>query len=177
MIRRKPITPKRANRIFLICLTLAAILVTAIANAQDLRFNDKEYFTASMILDPNASIKESGLFIGGEIEYVGLIYTRIGIANFAVLEDGYTEAIGAIGLNLTSGYFDKVRYYAGGRLGVIKRQATNATAGVECGFDFLLGETAFVGLRAVYDYRSDQDFYDYPNEMRYSGFIRLGFKF
>jgi len=177
MKRHTPTTPKKANRIFLLCVTLAAILVTAVSLAQDLRFNDKEYFTASIILDPNASIKEHGLFIGGEIEYVGLIYTRVGVANFAALEDGYTEAIGAIGLNLTSGYFDKVRYYAGGRLGVIKRQSTNATAGVECGFDFILGENAFVGLRAVYDYRSDQEFYDYPNSMKYSGLIRLGFKF
>lgn len=153
------------------------LLFTLSANAQMLRFNQNEYFTASVILDPNASLKENGLFIGAEIEYVGLIYARAGVSTFAALEDGYTEIIGGIGVNLTSGYFDKVRYYAGGRLGVIKRQAANATAGVEAGFDVTLGESFFIGLRATYDYRSDFAFYDYPNEMRGSGFIRIGTKF
>ena len=100
-----------------------------------------------------------------------------GIATFATLEDGYTEAIGGIGINLTSGYFDKVRYYAVGRLGVIVRQSANATAGVECGFDMLLSDTVFIGLRATYDYRSDFAFYDYPNEMRFTGLVRVGVKF
>ena len=156
---------------------LLLLLFTAISNAQMLRFNETEYFTASIILDPNASIKENGLFIGGEIEYVGLIYTRAGIATFATLEDEYTEVIGGIGLNLTSGYFEKVRYYVGVRLGVINRQSSNATAGLECGFDVALGETLFIGLRATYDYRSDFAFYDYPNEMRGSGLVRIGVKF
>jgi hypothetical protein len=152
------------------------LLAVTSLNAQALKFNDVEYFTASIIVDPSASIKENGLFIGSEIEYVGLIYTRVGISSFAVLEDGYIEAIGGIGLNLTSGYFNTTRYYFGGRLGVINRQSTNPTAGVEAGFDINLGESFFLGLRATYDYRSDQEFYDYPNHMQYSGFIRLGYK-
>jgi hypothetical protein len=60
------------------------------------------------------------LFIGAEIEYSGAVYTRVGISNFAVLKDGYTELIGGIGVNFSSGYFDTVRYYTGIRLGVIK---------------------------------------------------------
>jgi hypothetical protein len=59
------------------------------------------------------------LFIGAEIEYSGAVYTRVGISNFAVLKDGYTELIGGMG-ELLSGYFDTVRYYTGIRLGVIK---------------------------------------------------------
>jgi len=158
-------------------LTTILLLFTAITNAQMLRFNETEYFTTSIILDPSASFKENGLFIGGEIEYVGLIYTRAGIATFATLEDGYTEVIGGIGINLTSGYFDKVRYYGGLRLGVIVRQSANATAGIECGFDVSISDTIFIGLRATYDYRSDFAFYDYPNEMRFTGLIRVGVKF
>jgi hypothetical protein len=56
------------------------------------------------------------LFIGAEIEYSGAVYTRVGISNFAVLKDGYTELIGGIGVNFSSGYFDTVRYYTGIRL-------------------------------------------------------------
>jgi hypothetical protein len=73
------------------------------------------------------------LFIGAEIEYSGAVYTRVGISNFAVLKDGYTELIGGIGVNFSSG-FHTVRYYTGIRLGV--RQAGNATAGLEAGIDF-----------------------------------------
>jgi len=156
---------------------LLLLLFTSISNAQMLRFNETEYFTVSAIVDPSASFKENGLFIGGEIEYVGLIYTRAGISHFAVLKDGYTEIVGGIGLNLTSGYFEKVRYYGGIRLGVINRQAANAMAGVETGFDVTLGESFFIGLRATYDYRSDFAFYDYPNEMRFTGLVRVGVKF
>jgi hypothetical protein len=41
------------------------------------------------------------LFIGAEIEYSGAVYTRVGISNFAVLKDGYTELIGGIGVNFS----------------------------------------------------------------------------
>jgi hypothetical protein len=35
------------------------------------------------------------LFIGAEIEYSGAVY-GVGISNFAVLKDGYTELIGGM---------------------------------------------------------------------------------
>jgi len=153
-----------------------ALLFTSVGYAQ-VEFNKVEYFTASVIADPYASAKEKGLLIGAEIEYVGLVYTRVGITHFSKLKDGYTDAIVGIGINLTSGYFGEVRYYAGGRIGVIKRQATNATAGAEAGIDFKVNETLFVGVRGTLDYRSDQEFYDGENGMIPSGFIRVGFKF
>jgi hypothetical protein len=145
--------------------------------AQGLKLKDTEDFTVSVIADPRASFNASGLFIGAEIEYSGAIYTRVGISNFAVLKDGYTELIGGIGLNFSSGYFEKFRYYTGIRLGIIKRQSANATAGIEAGMDFMINDNLFIGMRATYDYRSDFKFYDYPNEMRGSGFIRIGTKF
>jgi hypothetical protein len=156
---------------------LILLLAPFLLNAQGFQFKKSEDFTLSTIIDPGASIKEGGLFIGGEIEYSGTVYTRLGVANFQVLKDGYTELIGGIGLNFTSGYFEKIRYYTGIRLGVIKRKAANATAGLEAGIDFKIGEKVFIGLRTSYDYRSDFQFYDYPNQMRGSGFIRIGTNF
>lgn len=153
------------------------ILFPVFMLAQGLKLKDTEDFTVSVITDPRASFKEGGLFIGGEIEYSGTIYTRVGVSNFAVLKDGYTEIIGGIGVNFSSGYFEKVRYYTGIRLGIIKRQSANATAGIEAGMDFMINDNLFIGMRATYDYRSDFKFYDYPNEMRGSGFIRIGTKF
>jgi hypothetical protein len=70
--------------------------------AQGFHLKDSEDFTLSLITDPRAS-KEGGLFIGAEIEYSGAVYTRVGISNFAV-KDGYTELIGGIGVNFSSGF-------------------------------------------------------------------------
>lgn len=168
---------KRDNLVRIILWSMISFLFGIAANAQGFQFKDTENFTVSTIIDPRASITEKGLFIGAEIEYSGTVYTRVGVANFQVLKDGYTELIGAIGLNFTSGYFERIRYYTGIRLGVIKRKRANATAGLEAGIDFKIGEKAFIGLRTSYDYRSDFQFYDYPNQMRGSGFIRIGTNF
>jgi hypothetical protein len=62
-------------------------------------------------------------------------------------------------------------------LGVIKRRSANAAAGIEAGIDFKLGDKGFIGLRAIYDYKSDSKFYDYSKEMQGNGFIRIGTKF
>ena len=137
---------------------------------------NEEYFTLSILTDPYASYKEGGLYIGAEVEYVGFIYTRAGIENFSALKDGYTAIIGGIGVNQIYGFDDQLRAYAGIRLGVIKRQSTNATAGLELGVDYNFNKW-FIGARASYDYRSDQEFYDYPNSMKYSGYLRIGTKF
>lgn len=158
-------------------IIILLIMLPVFTLAQGVKLKDTENFTISIITDPRASFKENGLFIGGEIEYSGAIYTRVGLSNFAVLKDGYTELIGGIGLNFSSGYFEKFRYYTGIRLGVIKRKSPNATAGIEVGMDFMISDNLFIGMRATYDYRSDFKFYDYPNEMRGSGFIRIGTKF
>ena len=62
------------------------LLAPFLLNAQGFQFKETENFTFSTIIDPRASIKEGGLFIGAEIEYSGKIYTRAGIANFSVLK-------------------------------------------------------------------------------------------
>lgn len=153
------------------------LLFTSFSFAQsNFRLNKTEYFATAIVIDPGASIKEKGLNIGAEIEYVRSIYVKASVTNFAVLKDGYTDIIGSAGLSFTSGYFEKVRYYAGGRLGFIHRSATYPTAGVECGIDFMISDNTFIGFRSTYDCRGDADYYD-GDEYRYSGFVKLGMKF
>jgi hypothetical protein len=152
------------------------LLPTIIFAQSGFRLDKTESFNIAVVLDPNASIKDKGLNIGAEIEYVGPIYVRASVTSFAVLQDGYVDTTGSFGLSFTSGYFKKVRYYAGGRLGFIHRKATYPTAGGECGIDVMLTDTIFMGVRSTYDYRSDFEFYDWHNEMRYSGFVRIGIK-
>lgn len=159
-------------------LTLSALFFTSICFSQsNFRLNETQFFAVSVVVDPSASYKEKGLCIGVEIETVRQVYVRASITNFSALKDGYTDFTGAFGLSFTSGYFERVRYYAGGRLGFISRKAVFPTAGIEAGIDVMLSDTFFVGVRSTYDYRSDFEFYDYPNEMRYSGFVKAGFKF
>ena len=77
-----------------------------------IHFSDKEYFTISAHIDPYASYKENGLDLVGEIEYVGLIYAKMGFESFGVLTGGYFDIHGAIGLNTTLGLFENTRLYA-----------------------------------------------------------------
>jgi hypothetical protein len=159
-------------------IILIALFFTLLGFSQsNFRLNKTQFFAVSVLVDPSASYKEKGLCIGLEIETVSEVYVRASVTNFSALKDGYTDFTGAFGLSFTSGYFESIRYYAGGRLGLISRKAIFPTAGVEAGIDFKLTEKVFVGLRSTYDYRSDFEFYDYPNEMRYSGFLKIGYKF
>jgi len=131
--------------------TIILLLFTSFCFAQSgIRINKTESFNISVVVDPHASIKEKGLNIGAAIEYVGTIYTRASITSFSKLTGGYFDAVGAIGLNLTSGYFENIRYYAGGRLGVIRRESTSyPTAGIEAGINVKLNEQMFIGIRGT----------------------------
>lgn len=145
--------------------------------AQGFRLNKTDSFNFGVVVDPYATIKEHGLNIGAEIEYVGTVYTRASITSFASLNGGYLDFIGAFGVNFTSGMWEKFRYYGGGRLGFISRSSnTYPTAGIEAGIDYLLTESVFIGIRTTYDKRSDFEFYGEPSEMRGSGYIKLGYK-
>jgi hypothetical protein len=156
-------------------LIITILLISTITNAQ-FRINETESFNLGIIIDPYASYKNSGLNIGAEIEYKGKVYTRAGVTIFPKLEDGYTDIIGAVGIVFTSGYFETMQYYAGGRLGVIIREVANASAGVEAGIDYNLSDSIILGIRGTYDYRSDWKFYGADNGMQYSTFIKLGIK-
>lgn len=160
-------------------LALLAFLITGVMNAQGLRFAEKEYFTTSLAVDFSASIKEKGVNFITEIEYVhSFMYIKFGVQSFSVLEGGYIDHQGGAGLNLTSGYFNKVRYYAGGKVGTVRRGTYNyPIAGLEAGIDYSLTETFFIGLKATSDYREDFKFSGADPKMRNSGFARAGFKF
>jgi len=163
-------------------LTLAfllwiALLATALNYGQsNFRLNKVESFNFAVVIDPSASIEKSGLNIGAEIEYNYLMYVRASLTSFNQLNGGYIDFIGAAGINFTSGYFDQLRYYAGGRLGIISRSGNGyATAGIECGIDYTIGRLV-LGLRATRDKRSDFKFYNESPEMRNSGFVKVGWK-
>lgn len=106
-------------------LLVAILLIAQPTFAQDgFRFNDIEYFTVSTSIDPTSSIKEKGLDIVGEIEYVGLIYAKVGIESFSKLTGGYQDIHYGVGLNFTSGYFNTLRYYVGFRQARVVRDNT-----------------------------------------------------
>lgn len=164
----------KKQTVILILIVLFA-LICGIANAQ-FRLNKTDSFNFGIVVDPYASIKEKGLNIGAEIEYVGTVYTRASLTYFGSLDVSYFDAIGAVGINFTSGMFENVRYYTGGRLGVIRREGNGyPTVGIEAGIDFKITDGISLGLRTTYDKRSDFEFYGEESEMRNSGFIKLGF--
>ena len=158
--------------------TLLILLFSLAAFSQsEFRINKRESFNIGVVVDPYASIKEHGLNIGLEIEYVGLVYTRASTTSFSALKYGYTDFIGAFGINFTSGMGEKFRYYTGGRLGLIIRASnTYPTAGLEAGIDYNINDKMSLGLRTTYDKRTDFMIYNAPQVMRQSGFIKIGFK-
>jgi hypothetical protein len=148
-------------------------------SAQSLRFGDSEYFTCSAFGNPSASIKGTELNYGVDIELVSYAkYVRFGVNRFENLEGSYTDFIGSSGLNLTSGYFNSMRYYSGLRLGLIYRiENVYPTAGVEGGFDVDLAKDLYIGLKVTYDYRSDMIAITLPVKWEESTSIRIGYAF
>lgn len=169
-------------------LVLLALLLIAQSNfAQGFRFIDKEYFTLSTSIDPTSSIKEDGLDVVGEIEYVGVVYAKFGFESFSALTGGYQDLHYGVGLNFTSGYFDTLRYYIGFRQARVVREdvfqgeltgvkAWRIDNGLEAGIDYNINDNLFIGLRSTLDRRNDQEILDWTPETKFSGFIRLGYK-
>lgn len=142
------------------------------------RINKMEYFTLSTYIDPSSSIKEKGLDIVAEIEYVGTIYTKIGFESFSVLYGGYTDIHAGIGINFTSGYFENIRYYSGIRTACVFRYGGyGINYGLESGIDYKISEKLFIGIRATLDIRNEQKvIFGWEPENKLSGFIRIGYK-
>lgn len=162
--------------------TIATLILTLNASAQ-ISFIENEYVTLSGYVDPYASVKEGVINFGSEIQLVSnWKYVKAGFQSFNALEGGYLDFTGGFGVNLTSDIFEETRYYAGVRLGFIKRGLTNndpqtyPLAGIEGGFDYQLTETFFIGVRATGDWREDFMYSGAEPEMRYSGFVRVGLK-
>lgn len=146
---------------------------------QGLRLNKIEFFTLSTSVDPSSSFKEKGIDFVGELEYAGSIYVKIGIEGFSALQGGYNDLHWALGLNLTSGLYERSRFYTGLRAACIWRGGEGAyriNYGFESGFDYSLSHNIFMGLRATVDKRSDQEIFGWKPETKFSGFIRIGYK-
>jgi hypothetical protein len=153
--------------------TIIILLITS----NNINAQTKEYFQTAIVIDPCASIKEHGLNIGVEIEYNGFMYVRASASDFAVLKDHYRDYIAGIGVNIIPKKLDqKLRLYGGIRLGVIVRQATNATAGLECGIDYTIAKHFVLGVRSTWDYRSDWIWYSSNAGIRQSGFIKVAYR-
>lgn len=144
--------------------------------SQEIRLNDKEFFTVSLSIDPMASIKEKGLDIVGEIEYVGFMYGKLGFESFEQLEGGYTDIHAGVGFNLAS-KFDNFRTYGGVRVSKVSRNGTfRVNPGLELGLDYKLNDNTFVGLRSTLDKRFDQEIFRWNPEIKFSGFVRIGYR-
>jgi hypothetical protein len=159
-----------------ICILLFSMIE---ASAQEIRFMDHEYFTCSAFGSPTTSINKTDFNFGIDIELVSYAkYVRLGINRIENIESNYTYLIGSFGLNLTSGYFDKLRYYLGLRSGLINRnKGMYPTTGIECGIDFDLTEDLYVGFKATYDYRSDKVAISLPKKWEESTCFRIGYAF
>lgn len=161
-------------------LIIAFSVIGMIANAQSgIHFPTKEYFTVSMSIDPNATIKEHGPNLIAEVECVSSWkYAKFGMQSFIELEGGYLDFTGAFGFNLTKGYFEKVRTYSGIRLGLITRgNEQYPLFGFEAGFDVMLNEKVYVGVSATRDYRNDFLYTQGDPAFRNSGHIKIGTRF
>jgi hypothetical protein len=143
-------------------LLLVLVLVAQASFAQNgFRFNDIEYFTISVSVDPSSSFKEKGLDIVSELEYVGKIYAKIGVESFSTLYQGYQDIHYGIGLNFTSGYFNNIRYYVGFRQArVVRNDTWRINHGLEGGIQYKLADNFAIGLRTTLDKRYDLEIQD-----------------
>ncbi|PIF30167.1 hypothetical protein CLU81_0575 [Flavobacterium sp. 9] len=160
-------------------LILVFLFCEIVFSQNGLRFSEKEFFTASISISPVASIKEEGADFVGEIEYSGFVYTKAGFESFSALYGGYWDVHGAIGMSLTSGLFEKTRFYSGIRLARVGRGHEGAWRpmfGLEGGVELNLTDNFFVGIRVTYDKRDDQEIFGLSREMKASGFFRFGYK-
>lgn len=157
-------------------LLILFVFLTQISFGQDIRINDKEFFDIRVSIDPTSSIKEGGLDIVSEIEYVGPIYAKVGFESFSVLHGGYFDIHGAIGVNFAT-KFDTFRYYAGGRASRVSRgNSWSVDPGLEAGIDYKLSDNTFIGLRGTLDKRLDQKIFNWKPETKFSGFLTIGYR-
>jgi hypothetical protein len=150
MKRYTPTTQKTANRIFLICVTIAAVLVTAIATAQD-RY--------SINITTDNMIFQKHLFYGGiefDAEFSNNIYIKPQI-HYADLRDGYLETSCGIGYRLP---LERLSFKSGVKIGLIHRAATYPILAIEGAVEYLITEKLAIGLRGSFDKRGDADFYE-----------------
>lgn len=157
-------------------LILIMILLTLLAKAQDKRFAAFGY------IDPVAT--KDGLNLGLGIEYqMTVVYFKAQAFAFPNLNGKkYIELTATpLGFNQHFGR-DAWRTYQGLKLGVIKRDFTHPTVGVEVGLDYYFNsynKGFYIGGGWSYDFRTDgkEEEADIKDYWRLSGLIKAGFTF
>lgn len=141
-------------------LTIILLLAVNICQAQ---FIKEDYTQASIWVDPVATYKEGGPQIGIDIQKImHWGWVGVSMSHFNALTPRYTDLVGSGGVNFNLFNFDAVRYYAGPRLGFLRRSKhTYPLAGGVMGFDWRISAPTasakiHIGARAWIDYREDQ---------------------
>jgi len=147
---------------------IIALLFTSGAFAQ-------EFGAISLVSGVQLEDKPSVVY-GAEIEYSGGGYVRASILSTTQNENSI-DFIASGGLNIFTDRFRDYKFYIGGRVGATKRKGANAMAGLETGFDAMISDNTFIGVRGMLDYKSDNKFYAEPNKMEPTAVVRIGFKF
>ena len=113
---------------FIVTLLLMFSLSSTFAQPDRFRINTTEYFTISASVNPLATLDLNDITgrvapsIMGQVEYVGFMYAKVGFESFEALEGGYFDMHAALGINFTSGRWEKFRYYAGVRVARVSRK-------------------------------------------------------
>ncbi len=159
-------------------LLILTILIYTQTSISQIRFVDKEYSTASILVDPSASIKEQGINLVAELELVSRVkYVKVNTQVFTALDGGYLDLTGGVGINLTIGKFDAIRQYTGIRLGFINREIyIYPLVGLETGLDYNINNI-IIKIRCTSDYRSDFKYSGAKPEMQLSTYIGIGKRF
>jgi len=154
---------------------LIILLATGVtAQAQWISLPKQESFQFTVWTDIISAINEEILppHIGVEVTYSGGGFVSLGISYFD-LTPAYFDITVSGGINLNLFNFDRVRYYAGGRIGVEFREGNpHPLVGAVLGFDWKATDNFTIGLRAWVDYRASQDNQFYGDDTAYiSGII------
>jgi len=161
----------------LISWLLLTLAVAMSYGQSNFRLNTEDQFNVYLVCDPVASI-DDGLNIGAGIEYVGPIYAGLQLRTMPVLEDGYNEFVGKIGLPFVSGYNGEWQYRIGIELGGVMRSDWAPQFGAEVTLVRKLGNSGiFIFGRAGGQTREDQKLYNYDAKWQWKGDVGIGKRF
>jgi hypothetical protein len=137
-------------------ITLIMLLVSIGLTAQIGKQNEDRF---SIQLTTDNVIFQKGIFYSGvefQAEFSNGIYIRPQL-HYAALKDGSTELSSGIGYNLA---YNRWNYKSGVKLGFIKRAVMYPTFGIELGTEYHITEKIGIGIRASYNARADNVYYD-----------------
>ena len=162
----------------LMAFLIILITFTCVAQQHDnFRLNNVDMFNVFVVVDPVASI-DDGLNIGLGFEYVGPIYAGLQLRTMPVLEDGYNEFVGKIGLPFISGYDGEWQYRLGIELGGVMRSDWAPQFGAEVALHRKIGDTGFyVFARFGGQTREDQKLYNYDAIWQWKGDAGVSYRF